>query len=130
MKRVGQVTAALAAGVGAVLLLLPRSRRRGVALVGRPLARSAWRDRGTGDGQLVEAVRARLADAFGASAADLQVTAHRRTVTLRGEVPRLGDIDACEIAARDVDGVDDVNNLLRLTMSRAGLETSSSPPPA
>jgi osmotically-inducible protein OsmY len=42
-------------------------------------------------------------------------------VTLRGEVSRLGDIDALEATARTVAGVSDVNNLLRLVTTASAV---------
>jgi osmotically-inducible protein OsmY len=139
MRRVGKVAAVVAAavaGLGGAVLLRSRSRDRSradtvapprrrsarvVSVLGRSVARTP------GDPQLVEAVRAQLAGDFGDVATGLQVTAHRRIVTLRGEVTRLGDIDACEAAARAVAGVGDVNNLLRLAASRTVPQASPSP---
>ncbi|MDQ2961415.1 MAG: BON domain-containing protein, partial [Candidatus Dormibacteraeota bacterium] len=63
-----------------------------------------------------EAVRGALHDAFGAEAEATQVSSHHGTVTLRGEVQRLNDIDAYEACARSVDPRD-VNNLLRLAVA-------------
>jgi len=47
----------------------------------------------------------------------MSVTVHKGTVTLRGEVSHLDDIDALEETARSVAGVTDVNNLLRLPIT-------------
>ena len=94
MKRFGKVTAALSAAVAGLAAGVLLHRRRG-------------------DPQVDERVRAALSDQFGPPAGSIQVTAHRGTVTLRGEVGHLDDIDAYEAAARGV-GVRDVNNLLRL----------------
>jgi osmotically-inducible protein OsmY len=59
-------------------------------------------------------VRAELDQRFGEESAEVGVSAHKGTITLRGEVARLDAIDAFEDAARSVAGVSDVNNLLRL----------------
>src|SRR5487761_1371830 len=130
MKRVAQISAAIGAavtGLGAAIFLHPRSgaRRRQVAagvarrqsanvatLVGSSVGRSPTR-RGRRDDQLAEDVKSELVQRFGAAAETLHVSAHRGTVTLRGEVGRLEDIDAYEEAARAAD-VSEVNNLLRL----------------
>jgi osmotically-inducible protein OsmY len=123
MKGVGRISAAVgaaAAAVGAAIFLLPRHgpRRRQAAadVAKRQTAHVATLVGARGDAaeRLVEGVRAELTLQFGAECAGIQVTAHRATITLRGEVGRLGAIDAFEEAARSVAGVRDVNNLLRL----------------
>ncbi|HEY7926748.1 MAG TPA: BON domain-containing protein [Candidatus Dormibacteraeota bacterium] len=124
MKGVGRIAAAAGAavaGIGAAIFLLPRHggrRRRSAAGVARRQtahvsalvgARASRRE-----AELVEVVRAELARRFGDESAEVGVTAHKGTVTLRGEVSRLDAIDAFEDAARSIGGVNDVNNLLRL----------------
>lgn len=132
MKGVGRISAAVGAaiaGLGAAIFLVPRHgarRRQSAAGVAKRQtahvativsARASRRE-----ALLVESVRAELMQRFGDECADLGVTAHRGTVTLRGEVARLQAIDAFEEAARSVAGVADVNNLLRLIgKSRAAL---------
>jgi osmotically-inducible protein OsmY len=66
-------------------------------------------------------VRSELGARHGDGAEAIQVTAHRSTVTLRGEVIHLDDIDAFEATARHVTGVSDVNNLLRLAAAVSGV---------
>jgi osmotically-inducible protein OsmY len=134
MKWLGRVSAAVAAaaaGMGATVFLHPRSGPRSreaaagaarrqsanvAAMVGGSVARAQRR----GDrrqAQLAESVRAELSARHGAAADDLQVLVHKATVTLRGEVKQLRDIEAFEHTARAVPGVADVNNLLRLPVS-------------
>ena len=131
MKGLGRISAAIGAGlagVGAAVFLHPRAGARnrraaaGVArrqsanvatMVGASIEHAPGRA-GRREEQLADAVRAALAAGHGDVAAGLHVTAHRATVTLRGEVTRLDDIDALEATARSVAGVGDVNNLLRL----------------
>ena len=69
---------------------------------------------GRREAQLTEKVRASLSAEHPDVSDGLHVSAHKSTVTLRGEVPHLDDIDAFEATARSVAGVGDVNNLLRL----------------
>ncbi len=131
MKGLGGVTAAIGAGLaglGAAVFLHPRSGARnrkvavGVArrqsanvatMVGASVA-GAPRRGGRKEGQLVNSVRAQLSARHAGVADDIQVSIHKSTVTLRGEVMHLDDIDTFEAAARSVAGVSDVNNLLRL----------------
>ncbi|MDQ6848150.1 MAG: BON domain-containing protein [Candidatus Dormibacteraeota bacterium] len=130
MKGLGRITAALGtglAGLGAAVFLHPRSGARnrkaaaGVArrqsanvatLVGASVANPGRG--GRREVQLVERVRAELAVRHPHAAGGLHVSAHKSTVTLRGEVTHLDDIGAFEATARSVAGVSDVNNLLRL----------------
>ncbi|MBJ7595731.1 MAG: BON domain-containing protein [Candidatus Dormibacteraeota bacterium] len=130
MKGLGRITAALGAGVaglGAAVFLHPRSGARnrkaaaGVArrqsanvatMVGDSVANPGRG--GRREVQLVERVRAELDVRHPDAAAGLHVSARKSTVTLRGEVIHLDDIDAFEATARSVAGVSDVNNLLRL----------------
>ena len=123
MKRVTRVAAAVAApvaGIGAAIFLLPRHRARRDAAAGVAKRQTAHVATLVGvranrrEAELVEGVRAELAQRFGGESAEVGVTAHKSTVTLRGEVVRLDAIDAFEDAARSVVGVSDVNNLLRL----------------
>ncbi|MGH7721322.1 MAG: BON domain-containing protein [Candidatus Dormibacteria bacterium] len=131
MKGIGRISAALGAGLatlGAAVFLHPRAggrNRRAAAaaarrqsanvatMVGASVARAPGRG-GRGEAQLAERVRSELGERHPGAAPGLQVTAHRTTVTLRGEVAHLDDIDALEETARSVAGVGDVNNLLRL----------------
>ncbi len=131
MKGLGRISAAIGAGLaglGAAVFLHPRSGARnrrvaaGVArrqsasvatMVGASVAGAPGRG-GRKETQLAESVRAALRARHAAAADDLQVAAHKSTVTLRGEVGHLDDIDAFEATARSVAGVSDVNNLLRL----------------
>ena len=122
MNRVGRLAAAIAAAVGAAaaaVAIHPRTRQAAgstakrqsanvAALVGTSVGRAVRRR--PDDVGLTEAVRGAIA-VHGAQG--VTVTAHRGTVTLRGEVPALDDIDALEDAARAA-GARDVNNLLRL----------------
>ncbi len=130
MKGLGRITAALGtglAGLGAAVFLHPRSGARnrkaaaGVArrqsanvatLVGASVANPGRG--GRREVQLVERVRAELAVRHPHAPGGLHVSAHKSTVTLRGEVTHLDDIGAFEATARSVAGVSDVNNLLRL----------------
>ncbi|MHB8717773.1 MAG: BON domain-containing protein [Candidatus Dormibacteria bacterium] len=126
MNRVGRLAAAIAAAVGGAataIVIHPRGRRAATAaarrqsanvaaLVGSSVSRGKPR-RGSDSG-LAEAVQAAIT-ARGAEG--IAVTAHNGTVTLRGEVSELDDIDALEAAARGA-GARDVNNLLRLPRSQ------------
>jgi osmotically-inducible protein OsmY len=133
MKGVGRITAAIGAGLaglGAAALLHPRfgARNRKVAAgVARPQSANvatmvgasvagAPRRGGRREAQLAIAVRAQLSARHAGTADDIQVSVHRSTVTLRGEVAHLDDIDTFEATARSVGGVSDVNNLLRLAV--------------
>jgi osmotically-inducible protein OsmY len=123
MKGVTRAAAAIGAavaGIGAAIFLLPRrgaARRQAAVIAKRQTAhvatlvgvRANRRESGLADG-----VRAELAARFGDESAEVGVTVHKSTVTLRGEVARLDAIEAFEDAARSVDGVSDINNLLRL----------------
>jgi osmotically-inducible protein OsmY len=127
MKGVGRITAALGAaiaGVGAAVFFHPRSggrnrhaaagvARRRSANVATLVGRSSGRG-GRTELHLVDDTLAAIVERHPGATSDLQITAHRGTVTLRGEVSRLDDIDALEATARSVPGVADVNNLLRL----------------
>ncbi len=131
MKTLGRITAAIGggvAGIGAAVFLHPRSGARnrraaaGVArrqsanvatMVGATVSSTLGRGARRQD-QLVSAVRAELGARHPGAADGLQVSAHKSTVTLRGEVTNLDDIERLEGTARSVDGVGDVNNLLRL----------------
>lgn len=131
MKGIGRISAAIGAavaGIGAAVFLHPRSGARnrkvaaGVArrqsanvatMVGASVASAPGRG-GRRELQLADSVRAALSAVHAGSADALQVSAHKSTVTLRGEVAHLDDIDAFEATARSVAGVGDVNNLLRL----------------
>lgn len=99
--------------------------RRRTANVATLVGASRGRDRR--DARLASEVEDRLAEAFGSATGEVRVSAHRGSVTLRGEVARLDDIDAFEAHARGIAGVDDVNNLLRLPVAVA---RSAAPPPA
>jgi osmotically-inducible protein OsmY len=130
MRGLGRISAAVGAavaGVGAAIFLHPRAGARnrkaaaGVArrqsanvatMVGASVSRAPGRS-GRNAAELADRVRAGLAEHH-PDAQGLEVTVHKSTVTLRGEVARLRDIDAYELTARAVDGVSDVNNLLRL----------------
>jgi osmotically-inducible protein OsmY len=144
MKWLGRISAAIAAaaaGAGATLLLHRRSgaesrkaaagvaRRQSAtvaAMVGSSVSRTPGR-RGRNEAQLVDSVRSELSARHHVSLDALQVTSHKGTVTLRGEVSRLADIDAFEQTARAVSGVRDVNNLLRLAAS-SRTPTKPAPP--
>ncbi len=130
MKGLGRISAAIGAslaGLGAAVFLHPRSGARnrkaaaGVArrqsanvatMVGASVPGAPGRG-GRRETRLAETVREELSSRH-PNADPLQVTAHKGTVTLRGEVAHLDDIDAFEATARSVTGVGDVNNLLRL----------------
>jgi osmotically-inducible protein OsmY len=131
MKGLGRISAAIGAGLaglGAAVFLHPRSGARnrkvaaGVArrqsanvatMVGASVAGAPGRG-GRKEEQLVARVRAELSAEHVGAVDALHVSAHKSTVTLRGEVIHLDDIDAFEATARSVAGVGDVNNLLRL----------------
>lgn len=131
MKAIGRISAALGAGLaalGAAIFLHPRSggRNRKAAarvarrqsanvatMVGASVSRTPRRG-ARHEAQVAESVRLAVGERHPEAVTALQVTAHKGTVTLRGEVSRLGDIDALEATARTVAGVSDVNNLLRL----------------
>ncbi|HEY8756801.1 MAG TPA: BON domain-containing protein [Candidatus Dormibacteraeota bacterium] len=130
MKGLGRISAAIGAalaGLGAAVFLHPRSGARnrsaaaGVArrqsanvatMVGASVARAPGRASRSA-AEVADRVRAALAEQHPGAVA-LQLTVQKGTVTLRGEVDQLDDIDALEETARSVAGVTDVNNLLRL----------------
>jgi osmotically-inducible protein OsmY len=120
VTRVAAAVGAAVAGIGATIFLLPRHRARREAAAGVAKRQTAHVATLVGvranrrEAELVEGVRAELDQRFGEESAEVGVTAHKSTVTLRGEVVRLDAIDAFEDAARSVVGVSDVNNLLRL----------------
>ena len=123
MRGVTRVAAAVGAavgGIGAAVFLLPRHRAHREAAAGAAKRQTAHVAALVGvrasrrETELVDGVRAELQQRFGEESAEVGVTAHKGTVTLRGEVVRLDAIDAFEDAARSVVGVSDVNNLLRL----------------
>jgi osmotically-inducible protein OsmY len=137
MKAIGRISAALAglAGLGAAIFFHPRSggRNRKVAarvarrhsanvatMVGASVSRAPRRG-ARHEAQVAESVRLAVGERHPEAVTALQVTAHKGTVTLRGEVSRLGDIDALEATARTVDGVADVNNLLRLATTASAV---------
>jgi osmotically-inducible protein OsmY len=130
MKGLGRISAAIGAGLAglsAAVFLHPRSGARnraaaaGVArrqsanvatMVGASVTGAPGRT-GRREAQLADAVRAELGSRH-PGADSIQVSVHKSTVTLRGEVTHLDDIDTFEATARSVAGVGDVNNLLRL----------------
>jgi osmotically-inducible protein OsmY len=131
MKGLGRISAAIGAGLaglGAAVFLHPRSgahnrsvaagvaRRQSanVATMVSASVTSAPSRGGRKQEQLADRVRAQLGVEHEGAADALHVSAHKSTVTLRGEVIHLDDIDAFEATARSVAGVSDVNNLLRL----------------
>jgi osmotically-inducible protein OsmY len=136
MKAVGRISAAVGAGLaglGAAIFLHPRfggrNRKSAAGMARRQSANmatlvgaSAARTPGRGarrEAELVESVRSELSVSHPDAAGSLQVIVHKGTVTLRGEVLHLDDIDALEETARSVAGVSDVNNLLRLATTAA-----------
>jgi osmotically-inducible protein OsmY len=136
MKRLGRISAAIGAGLaglGAAVFLHPRSGARnrhaaaGVArrrsanvatMVGATVAAAPGRG-GRKEEELASAVRAALSARHPEAADALNVSAHKSTVTLRGEVTDIDDIELFEATARSVSGVGDVNNLLRLAATAA-----------
>ncbi|MBV9101211.1 MAG: BON domain-containing protein [Candidatus Dormibacteraeota bacterium] len=66
---------------------------------------------------LAASVRDALEAMYGAEAALVAVKEERGVVTLRGEVEDIEDIARYEAAARDIPGVRDVDNLLRLRIT-------------
>ncbi len=130
MKGLGRISAgigAAVAGLGAAVFLNPRGGAKnrhaaaGVArrqsanvatMVGASVGRTPRRG-ARHDALLAERVHTALAERH-PDAEPPQVLVHKGAVTLRGEVLRLREIDALELTARSVDGVADVNNLLRL----------------
>jgi osmotically-inducible protein OsmY len=132
MKGLGRISAAIGAGlagIGAAVFLHPRSGARhrqaaaGVArrrsayvatMVGATVAGAPGRG-GRKEEELASNVRAELSARHVGAAGALMVSAHRSTVTLRGEVTDIDDIALFEATARSVSGVGDVNNLLRLS---------------
>lgn len=128
MSRVVKLVAAgigTAAAVAAAFFLHPTSgpRRRAAvrresanvaALVGVAVPRrSAARE----SDELAARVRLALQVTFGAEAEGVAVRQERQVVTLRGEVDDIEDIARYEAAVRDVPGVQDVDNLLRLRVT-------------
>jgi osmotically-inducible protein OsmY len=131
MKGLGRISAAIGAGlagIGAAVFLHPRSGARnrhaaaGVArrrsanvatMVGATVAGTPGRG-GRKEQELASGVRAELHARHPGAADALTVSAHKSTVTLRGEVTDIDDIELFEATARSVSGVGDVNNLLRL----------------
>lgn len=78
-------------------------------------AAQALRWRGAGEEALVLAqTRAALDAAFGEAADGVSLRLHDGTLTIRGEVERLDNIDLYEAVVRRVPGVLKVDNLLRL----------------
>lgn len=69
------------------------------------------------DAATTETVRRALVLAFGSAAEGLSLRAHHGTLTLRGEVEAIDDIAGYEYVARQVPGVTDVDNLLRLRLT-------------
>jgi osmotically-inducible protein OsmY len=55
--------------------------------------------------------------AFGSKADQLSLRADHGVLTMRGEVEHIDDINAYEYVARQVPGVRDVDNLLRLRLT-------------
>jgi osmotically-inducible protein OsmY len=130
MRGLGRITAgigAAVAGLGAAVFLNPRRgaknrhaaagvARRQTASVATMVGASVGRTSKRGarhDALLAERVRTAISESHPA-AEPPQVVVYKGTVTLRGEVSRLREIEALELTARSVDGVADVNNLLRL----------------
>ena len=127
MPRIVKLMAAgagTAAAVAAAFFLHPRSgaRRRAAvrresanvaALVGAAVEvpkRSLRRE----PDQLAARVRLALQVTFGAEADAIAVKQLDGVVTLRGEVDDIEDIARYEMAVRDIPGVQEVDNLLRL----------------
>ena len=101
----------------------PRSRQArhlGLCVPGRIRCRPASeRHRPTGwDETLADRVRVALSLGFGDLASGSEIRASRGVVTLRGEVDELSDITRFETAVAQVGDVVDVDNLLRLRMTR------------
>jgi len=70
---------------------------------------------------LVARVRAALDLTYGDSASAIVVRAHDGVVSLRGEVEDIQDISRFDAAVRAVQGVQDVDNILRLRLSGRGV---------
>lgn len=83
----------------------------------RGVVRALRWQRGTGEEAAVLArTRATLDTAIGGAADGLSLRLHGGTLTIRGEVDRLDDIDLYETVVRRVPGVREVDNLLRLKL--------------
>ena len=77
----------------------------------------SW-DRGTrDDGAIIEIARSALGATLGSAAEQLSLRVHEGVVTIRGEVEQMADIHAYEAIVREVPGVVDVDNLLRLRLT-------------
>ena len=128
LARISATVGAALAGLGAAVFLHPRAGARnrkaaaGVArrrsanvatMVGGSMTGASGRG-GRKEGRLADSVRAELGQRHAGAAEAIHVSAHKSTITLRGEVVHLDDIETFEATARGVAGVSDVNNLLRL----------------
>ena len=125
MTRIVKLAAAAIGTAGALAgaaLLHPRSRR-----VARPTGAVTAtitdlsgagdqrpRRRRAADDSLLGMVRSVLAQDFGSASEGVTVRVQHGVVTLRGEVDHIDDIAVYEAVVRDVPGVADVDNLLRL----------------
>lgn len=76
----------------------------------------SW-ERARGDVAVVEGARAALDAAFGRAAEEVSLRVHQGVLTIRGEVDRLDEIGEFDAAVRQVPGVLDVDNLLRLRLA-------------
>lgn len=107
MRRVATMGAALAAGIiGGIGIRRLRRRRATV----EPSVR--------GDEVVAAAVRQRLRSGLGSKAEDVAIRVRDGRVTVRGEVETLDEIRRLEGEIGAVDGVEGVNNLLRLDIRR------------
>ena len=80
--------------------------------------RASGRDHSESDDQAIAArARKALAVAFGDRDAALSIRVEQGMLTLRGEVDTIDDIDGYEYVVRQVPGVEDVDNLLRLRLT-------------
>ena len=86
------------------------ARFPGVTLVSR-------REMPGDDSAVAEMARKALAVAFGDAAGLLDIRVDRGMLTLKGEVDTIDDIDGYEYVVRQVPGVEDVDNLLRLRLT-------------
>ncbi|MFN2582031.1 MAG: BON domain-containing protein [Candidatus Dormibacteria bacterium] len=89
--------------------------------------RVAGRDQPHDDAAVAMLAQQALAVAFGPAADAMSIRADRGVLTLRGEVEHIDDIAGYEYVARQVPGVRDVDNLLRLRLSGRGLRARVQP---
>ena len=103
MRRVVAWTTAAVAGT---VIAIPLIRRR-----------TPWGAK-TEDERVAAVVAGMLRASYGSRAEDFVIRVRRGRVTLRGDVFALADIEQLETRVRTIQGVRDVENLLRIKPSR------------